>query len=293
STGSKWNTGATNFILRNPVYKGYPTYGKRKSKEGVFAAKSREDWVSAKEQVKELVIINEEYFDSVQVIRTTRSPENVKNEDYIRMNTTKSPLLFVGIIKCGHCSSPLTTTYCQKTYKVADGTVKKWKKAKYRCSGKALAKVECSGQTLYSNDKIEDTVLDEVRIYLDYMKKLNYEDFAKDYNQEQYENIKKVIDKKNKELENEYKELDTLKKEIPKSILGKSAFKPELLSELTQSKEENIDTLNEELGILHNDLKGKKIEIDFLKGLGSGIGNRRGQVWTSGHFSELLLRPPV
>lgn len=271
STGSKWNTGSINFILRNPVYKGYPTYGKRKSKEGVFITKSKEDWVSPEKQVEELVIINEEYFDSVQVIRTTRSPENVKNEDYIRMNTTKSPLLFVGIIKCGHCGSPLTTTYCQKTYKVADGTVKKWKKAKYRCSGKALAKVECSGQTLYSNDKIEDTVLDEVRKYLDYMKKLNYEDFAKDYNQEQYENIKKVIDKKNKELENEYKELDTLKKEIPKSILGRSAFKPELLSELTQSKEENIDTLNEELGILHNDLKVKKIEIDSLKEFASSI----------------------
>ncbi|MCP1312684.1 recombinase family protein, partial [Paenibacillus tyrfis] len=30
-TGGQWNAGAVNYILRNPIYKGYPAYGKRKS----------------------------------------------------------------------------------------------------------------------------------------------------------------------------------------------------------------------------------------------------------------------
>ncbi|WP_433946917.1 recombinase family protein [Paenibacillus sp. SN-8-1] len=271
ATGSKWNTGSINFILRNPAYKGYPTYGKRKSDEGVFSTRDRNEWTIPVNQVTSLVIIEEDYFDAVQAIRTERSPKNVKNEDYIRMNTTKSPLLLVGIIKCGHCGSPMTTTYCQKTYKLADGTVKKWKKAKYRCSGKALAKIDCDGQTLYSNNKIEDTVLDEVDVYLQHLKKINYEDYAKDYNQEQYELMQKELNKKNKELEKEYSDIDTLKKEIPKSILGQSPFKPELLNELIQEKEKTIDSLNTEITLLHSETKEKKLEINSLKELAGNI----------------------
>ncbi|MDR9856417.1 recombinase family protein [Paenibacillus sp. VCA1] len=271
ATGSKWNTGSINFILRNPVYKGYPTYGKRKSDEGIFTTRDRSEWVAPKKQITSLVIIEEDYFDAVQSIRSKRSPKSVKNDEYIRMNTTKSPLLLVGIIKCGHCGSPMTTTYSQKTYKVADGTVKKWKKAKYRCSGKALAKIDCDGQTLYSNDKIENTVLNEVELYLQHLKKINYEDYAKDYNQEQYELMKKELNKKNRGLEKEYSEIDTLKKEIPKSISGQSPFKPELLNELIQEKERMIEALNAEIQKLHVDTNEKKNEIIALKEIAGSI----------------------
>lgn len=45
STGGKWNTGVVNFILRNPFYKGYTTYVKRRYKDDKFSAQSQDTWI--------------------------------------------------------------------------------------------------------------------------------------------------------------------------------------------------------------------------------------------------------
>ena len=272
STGSNWNTGAINFILRNPIYKGYPSYGKRKSKEGVFESKDRDKWILPEHCVEELVIIAKDDFDYVQTFRSSRSVENIKKHEYSRVNSTKSPLLLVGMIKCGYCGSPLTTTYNSKKYVLANGDIQKWKRAVYRCSGKALKKVECVGQTMYSQSKIEDTVLDEVENYLAYMKKIDYSKFADDYDQDEHQFIKKSLDNKNKELETAFEELNALKSEISKSIMGKSTFKPELLNELIEQKQEDIKNIDAEVRKLETDLNAKKIELSDIKELADSIG---------------------
>lgn len=270
-TGANWNTGSINFILRNPIYKGYPTYGKRKSKEGVFETKGREEWIMPEIQQEHLVIIKEIDFDNIQTVRSARSVQAVKNHAYERINNTVSPLLFVGIIKCGYCGAPLTTTYNSKTYKLASGEIQKWKRAVYRCSGKALRKNECIGQTIYSQSKIEDAVLEEVTRYLNHMKKIDYKKFAKDYNQEEYGLIQIALNEKNKELQDAYAEIDTLKKEVTKSILGKSAFKPELLNEMIEQKETDIQRIDSEVRKLEEDFKIKKLELSDIRELAENI----------------------
>lgn len=272
STGSKWNTGALNFILRNPTYKGYPAYGKRKSKEGVFVTKDKSEWTLPEQCQTHLVIIPEDDFDYVQTFRSSRSVDNIKNHSYSRVNSTKSPLLFVGMIRCDYCGSPLTTTYNSKKYTLANGDVQKWKRAVYRCSGKALKKVECAGQTMYAQSKIEDTVLEEVENYLSYLRKLDYREYAKDYNQEEFDYIKQAVSMKNKELESCYEEINALKSEISKSILGKSAFKPEMLNELIEQKQNELALIDSEVRKLEIDLQTKKSELNDIKELSESIG---------------------
>lgn len=272
STGGNWNTAAVNFILRNPVYKGYPAYGKRKSIEGVFETKGRDEWTMPDQQQLHLVIIDEEVFDNIQALRSLKSKEKIKDNNRERVNTSVGPLLLVGFIKCGYCGSPLTTTYNQKKYALADGSIQMWKRAVYRCSGKALKKIDCKGQTVYAQNKIEDTVADEVNNYLAYMKKIDYKEFAKDYDQEEYQYIKKSLDAKNKEIANEYDELNTLKKEVTKSILGKSAFKPELLNEMIGDKEKELQKLDQEIRSLEESLQTKKLELSEIKELAENIG---------------------
>lgn len=289
ATGSNWNTGSINFILRNPIYKGYPAYGKRKSHEGVFETKPRDEWTTSEFQIKEWVIIPESDFDKVQAMRSSRSPDKVKNENYERLNTTKSPLLLVGLIKCGHCGAPLTTTYSSKTYKLTDGTVKKWKKAKYRCSGKALVKTKCDGQTLYSNERIETAVLDEVDEFLTSLEKKDYNKFSKDYQKDEYEYLKKELSRKHKEIENEYQELNTLKQEIPKSIMGKSHFKPELLNELIEQKEMQIEKINEEIRDLETNVKDKASEIAKIRDFANSIGVWKKEFMESSHEKKKMM----
>lgn len=288
-TGANWNTGSINFILRNPIYKGYPSYGKRKSKEGVFETRSRDEWVTPEIQQEHLVIINEFDFDNIQTIRSARSVQAVKNHAYERINTTVSPLLFVGMIKCGCCGAPLTTTYNSKTYKLTSGEVQKWKRAVYRCSGKALRKNDCTGQTIHSQNKIEDAVLAEVNRYLNHMRKIDYKKFAKDYDQEKYGFIQVALNSKNKELQEAYEEIDTLKKEVTKSILGKSAFNPELLNEMIKKKDIDIQRIDSEVRKLEGDLKTKKLELSDIRDLAENIGSWLSKFNESTHEKRKIM----
>lgn len=250
-TGGKWSTGVINFILRNPIYKGYPAYGKRKTvikmddSDDRYTMEHRQtmtlpnEWILSKQQIPELVIVPETIWDKVQQIRSKRSPQNISDPNIEKIKVTKSPLLFVGMIKCGHCDSPLTTTYNAKKYTLADGTIKKWRSAKYRCSGKALAKIHCDGQTLYSPNCIEDVILDEIYMRLDQLAKV---DMTAEINKLRMKSVDTDTDKlknKQKELEQKYSELTTLKGEVVKALMGQSAFKPEMLNELINDKEVN------------------------------------------------------
>lgn len=262
--GGNWTTGVIGHMLRNPIYKGYLTYGKRTYYGEGFIRQDMNEWVLSDEQIEELVIIDSETWNRVNEIRTSRIPNKIKNEETKFVNVTKSPLLFVGMIKCGHCESPLTTTYNYKSWKLADGTVKKKQLPKYRCSGKALLKTNCDGQTIYSKDRIEGMVLKRVYKYLDYLKDL---DLTKEINKFRNENNngeELQLKQLQKQIEECYQDLSTLNKEVPKSIMGKSSFKPELLSNLIEEKENEINDLNEKISKLENIVKNKKSQMSNI-----------------------------
>ena len=245
-TGKKWNAGVINFILRNPIYKGYMVYGKRRSDEGIFSMQPKEKWILSRNQIKELVIIDEEIWDKVQEIRSSRTPDKVKKEGRKRIFVSKAPLLFVGIIRCGYCNSPLTTTYCAKKYKrKTDGKVIVYRKAYYRCSGKALAKINCEGQTLYSQNSLEKAILSKIYDELDTYQQKDLSQLIKNNSDTIKQKYNGEIRKKETEYTELKKELDILKAEVTKSILGQSHFSPEILNGLIQEKSQKLDeTLN-------------------------------------------------
>lgn len=272
ATGGKWSSGAINFILRNPLYKGCPAFGKRRSEEGKMKNTDRDAWVKPKDgPIPELITVPEEMWDRVQQIRTSKNPENTNNLEIEKVLVTKSPLLFVGMIRCGYCNSPLTTTYNSKKYTLKDGTEQKWRQAKYRCSGKALSKTDCQGQTTYAKGRIEDTVLDEVFDFLDRLKQIDLaaqlQKIKKDVSTEEETALKKL----NKHLKQLMEELNALTGEVAKSISGKSSFKPDLLNKLIEQKEEEIQDVMGQIEKLSQTIKSKKIEKAEMEGLVKSI----------------------
>lgn len=264
STGGKWNTGTVSYILKNPIYKGYMTYRKRTTENDSQTNLPKDKWILSEKPINELIIINEDIWNKVQKIRNSRTPQNTEKE-YVKKIGSKSPLLLIGMIKCGYCGSPLTTTYNYKYWTLKDGTEKKKIRSKYRCSGKALNKTNCDGQTIYAKDKIEITVLDEVKLYLNRLKQIDFttelDKYTKDNLDKDKEKLKK-LNKKNKEIQ---KELDLLNKEVIKSLKGKSSFKPELLSNLIQEKENEIIQIKNEIINLETEIKNKTIEVNDMK----------------------------
>lgn len=124
SKGNIWSASGVNVILSNSIYKGYIRYGKGTDRE-----------IYSKEAIQGLIIVSEEVWERVQQIREARNPVNSKKEgNHYVINTTKGELLLIGMIRCGYCDHPLTTTYNKKSYNLADGTERKWSSAKYRCT---------------------------------------------------------------------------------------------------------------------------------------------------------------
>jgi len=253
-TGKRWTSATVGAILRNPMYKGYMVYGRNTEKE-----------VMSEEQIPELIIIDEAKWSRVRLICNGRSPEKVKKEKpHFTLKSTKSSLLFVGLARCGHCGSPLTTTYNRKTYKKKDGTVKESKSAKYRCAGKAQLRVTCDGQTLYSHRRIEGVVLDEIFGYLEQLKSIDLTEQIEGFRKQNMSEDTKEVRRLRRKVDEAESDLSTLTKEVPKSILGKSNFKPELLNSLIEEKEQELSELKGQLLKAENALTSKKIEIDEM-----------------------------
>ena len=110
-SGKGWNKNNVNYILKNPLYKGFPTYGKTsRKKETRGYQQKQEDWIVPDHQVSDLVIVSEEVWNTANIIRKGRTHESRVDGGPLNY-TTKSKLLLVGIISCGHCGKPLVTKH--------------------------------------------------------------------------------------------------------------------------------------------------------------------------------------
>ena len=257
NTGKNWSSSAINVLLRNPLYKGYMVYARGTEKE-----------VFSKKQIEELVIIDEAKWNRVQTIREKRNPDNiVDKENPCIIKTTKGKLLLVGMTRCGYCGSPLTTTYHKKSYTRKDGTKRATRSAKYRCSGKAHQKVDCSGQTTYSPIRIEGAVLDEIYAYLEQLKTVDLTSQIENLKKQNMGEETKELGKYKKELSKADSDLAGLKNEVIKVINGESSFDREMLSGMIKDKENQILELNETIEKLEKQLESKKVEHAELEAL--------------------------
>lgn len=242
--GNNWSASAINIVLSNPMYKGYYVY-----------AKGKENELLSKEKKEEWVIVEEDQWERVQEIRRKRNPREKKNLDELTMVSTKGPLLFVGVIKCGHCGSPLTTTYSKSNYTRVDGTFVNRNRARYRCSGKAMNRIECSGQTTYSAHKIESTVLDELHGYLNRLEKVDLTTEIKKIRQKDSNSNEAMLKELQKQLKQSEVGIERVKKKITAKLKGDYVpYDDQMLNEMFQE-------LKNEKALYESQIKGLEVEM--------------------------------
>jgi site-specific DNA recombinase len=261
-TGKSWSMSTINYMLRNPIYKGYLTYGKRTCKEdGQFNQPSSE-WIVAKEKSPELEIIPEEIWNKIALIRKERNPIS---DTQITSLPTKGKLLFVGFIRCGHCNSPLVTTHHNKKWINKDGTERTTTKVKYRCSGHQSKRTTCDGFTSYSKDKIEEPILQYVE---DYLSQLAQYDYTKEHEKENKDVLRKMhneLDILIKEREKKYEQIKLMQNEIPNTLTGDSPYTKEELNEIIIRFKKEVEQIRVKVLEHEEKIKIKENELNEIK----------------------------
>ncbi|MDO5555571.1 MAG: recombinase family protein [Clostridia bacterium] len=268
---SKWTVSVVNFMLRNPIYKGYLTYNKTSvKKNGTQGRVGSKEWVLSDKPIEEIIIIDEKEWEKSQKVRESRIPEmyKEKNMDYESYPLhTKSDALFTGFIKCGYCGSKMNGSSSRDRYKTKEGTIKYGKQQKYyRC----VSRISNGGATCnqskscYRRGPIEEMVLEEIFTYFDTLEKVDLTKKINDINNKsKSEEEIKIKDLSNK-ITKVTHEFETLKKEIVKSINGSSSFTPEILSELINTKEKELLALREESYKLNEQIKKQKYDYNSM-----------------------------
>jgi hypothetical protein len=238
----KWGLTTVNYMLRHPIYKGFPVYGKTSAETGTTRRRNPKDWLVSEVKINELVIIDETTWDKAQAIRHSRTPacynpENLERGKYPMQ--TKSPLLFIGFIKCGHCGSTMCSFASVSKWK-SKGEVRREIKPTYRCTATNRG-IPCDGQNTYVSSRIELPVLDEIHQYLDNLERVNY---AAKINEIKKANTRKEeleLREIEKKIATANADIEKLNNEITKSLSGESEFTPTQLSAAIAQKNKITD----------------------------------------------------
>jgi DNA invertase Pin-like site-specific DNA recombinase len=244
-----WSASTINVILKNPIYKGVMRY--RGKKEHIYS-----------DEIPELKIIENDVWEYVQKMRSSKNTSENKTEFLNFPLNTKGKLLLIGLARCGVCHSRMTSTYFTNKYKLANGEIKKYNKsACYRCSGKLQGKNKCNGQSTFSANKIEKVVLKHVEDILSIIENNDYTTQINKLKGSQSTKDQSKIKNTEKKVGELEKELTVLSDEVTKSLLGKSSFKPELLNNLIENKTREIEQLRKLLSDLVDNYNKENAEI--------------------------------
>lgn len=243
--GSRFTSSTIIRILKNRMYCGYYVSG---------------DTVSQK--IPELVIIDENKFDSVQYILDQRSKKS-EQKHHIAM-TTKGKAMLSGNIFCGHCGCHLNVAGNTENYDRKDGTQGTSSSVRYTCYHRIRKINDCDGQSVYSAKKIDDMVSQIVMEYLQRIKvtpkdkalEMKYE---KDI--EQKKKLKRSLTSEKTRIERRLSELSV---EVGKSLSGESAFTTDVLSMSINSTKEELASIEQRLQECESLLVEKSDVLDKL-----------------------------
>jgi hypothetical protein len=215
--------------------------------------------------MENFVIIPAHEWDETQErlrARATREKGQTKN-------ATHGKLLLSGLVFCGACGAKMTNFGQKSIYKRKDGTVSKKKHYKYLCSSNVYPTSEkCDGQSTFSAVKLENAVVADIKRFLS---TLNHKELISEYLRKIDEEAQGLVldfNAKSGVLQRAESELQKLKEEILKALMGTSAFTETMIKELLVKKEYEVKDLQAAVEATQNEIlridaeKASYMELD-------------------------------
>lgn len=206
-----WKSGTVTSILTNPIYAGYTAYNRRESLNGRHRSLDREEWVLSQNANPNLVIIDEDTWQSVQRKREMRSSKymkSLKNQDVTVIGRNDGMLSLADVLHCGYCGCKMVngSKYNYWTIK-GTGERRSSRTAIYKCQN-AWQGVPHDKTKQYRADKIEPIVYEALAEYIGKLQE-NENIFV-----QIAENNGLEKKRKEKDLEMARKELDKIRNDI-------------------------------------------------------------------------------
>lgn len=210
--GAKFQPETIKRILKNEIYHGFYVRGGVRS-----------------QRIEELQIIDDDTYDRAQEILRQRKANN-DEKTQISLQA-KSSTMLGGNLYCAHCGKKLCSNSYVDTYRTKDGSIHySNRKYRYLCSGKAMHRNECDGQSVYVASKVDQVVLEALYRCFELIKSTpKTAAVEKKYKAivSQIRSEVRSLEKENNLLERKLKELT---EEIASALLGDSKFTPDVLS---------------------------------------------------------------
>ena len=244
--GAKFQSNTIKRILTNEIYCGFYVRGGVKSK-----------------RIEELQIIDDRTFARAQEILRQRKYKQEEKTQIAR--SAKASTMLSGNVYCAHCGQRMCGSSYVDKYKTKDGV---WhnsiRRFRYMCTGAAMKRVECDGQTVYKAQMIDDVVL---KVLHECFKKIKLtpKDAAieKKY-KAQIREMKREIEQLEKDTVKLKNKLSELASEIANALIGKSSFSEETLSMAIDNVKEKIAENINLIKVKQNQLDNKEADIQQL-----------------------------
>lgn len=220
-----WDSNIILSIVRNPIYKGYVSFGKRRINREGNIRKSKDTWIIANKQNPDITIISEELWQKANDLIDSR---NRKGERLLR--------LLSGYTRCGYCDNHIIpkgkTKYCYML-----------------CKGKQKTG-ECEYHRNYRVDFLETIVSNEVKKYLDTYKKIDF---------------RNAIVKRVKRIKRREEKFRLLNQKISYSKNRLVEFKTDIVSALMSGDEEQNKSISQKYNEEMNNLKQLNEQLTKIK----------------------------
>lgn len=223
-SGQNWHPSSIRGMIKNITYIGILRSGESRS-----------------QTLPQIQIIDEQTFQAAQEIMQQRSGSYTGTR-HIPLNIRGNSLL-AGNVFCGHCGARLSLTTNGKGRPRRDGTDAV--RVRYVCQNKTRKHAPCDGQTGYTLHILDGMIDDIVHEIFRKVKSLSKAEILSASHKAKVNEYKAVVKRVQREFLKAEKELQGLKQEVSKAVIGDSAFPLDLLSELVQETKQKCIALKQ------------------------------------------------
>ena len=256
--GNKFNDKFIHRLLNNPIYIGL----KRYNTKGIDSLNIEYKTQPYDDSLR--IIDDETFYKAQELMRKRKLYLQEENKHLHDSIPYASKVLLSGLLRCAYCGHVMKTDYSYKDYKRKDGTINRMICYRYRCIN-AINKTIKHPKNQVGAKGIDIKILNMV---INGIRGINFSKIEENVNKSK--NVK--LSTKNNELNNLQKELQKKQKnlfvlndEIPKSLIGESAFSPDILNKSIKQIETEIYNILENIKLINENIINMDKNINELE----------------------------